>query len=139
MKFEECYDCSKVDWDDVNSIFQEVHWPQREVAELKYAFERSSFKIFLYQSSQLVGFGRTVDDGIFYASIVDVVVRPSHQNQYAGREIVNYLANKVRDFKFVSLRADERVQEFYLKLGWKRQRSALFLPLSEDQILSDAE
>jgi GNAT superfamily N-acetyltransferase len=47
--------------------------------------------IFVYDGGELVGFGRTMDDGRYYAMLVDVVVKPSHQGRAIGSEIVTWL------------------------------------------------
>ena len=63
----------------------------RNPEDIKSAFERSSFVRFAYSNNILVGFGRTVDDGKYYALIVDLVIHPDFQNQDIGTNILVFL------------------------------------------------
>lgn len=92
----------------------------------------------MYDDRELVGFGRTMDDGRYYAMLVDVVVKPSCQGKGIGREIVTWLRERLGGYKFVTLTAAVDKDDFYLKLGWKRQRSAMIWPMSEQQLNAHA-
>ena len=74
-----------------------------------------------------------MDDGKYYALLVDVVVKPDSQQSGLGREIVNYLRSQLLGYKFITLTAAPGKEEFYLKLGWERQATALIWPVSEEQ------
>jgi predicted N-acetyltransferase YhbS len=65
--------------------------------------------------------------------LVDVVVKPGRQQAGLGREIVTYLREKLDGYKFITLTAAPGKDEFYLKLGWLRQASAMIWPVSERQ------
>ncbi|MDY7540699.1 GNAT family N-acetyltransferase [Undibacterium sp. RTI2.1] len=123
----------KVDWEVVASLFQQVGWGNRQPSEICSAFEKSSFVIFVYDGDELVAFGRTMDDGKYYALLVDVVVKPDSQQSGLGREIVNYLRSQLVGYKFITLTAAPGKEEFYLKLGWQQQTTALIWPVSEEQ------
>lgn len=122
-----------VDWNAVAGLFESVGWGQREPAELAAAFARSSYVVFMYEGSDLVGLGRTVDDGRYYASIVDVVVRPDFQKHGVGTRIVTLLQERLKGYSIVTMTAADEVQSFYERLGWKRQRSAMLLPRDNEQ------
>ena len=62
-------------------MFKAVGWGERSPNEVQAAFARSTFKVFAFDDVELIGFGRTIDDGRFYANIVDVVVSPIHQRK----------------------------------------------------------
>ncbi|PRC91725.1 GNAT family N-acetyltransferase [Solimicrobium silvestre] len=131
MNFE--FKTQDVDWTVVASIFQQVGWGNRQPAEIRSAFEKSSYVIFAYDGAELVAFGRTMDDGQYYALLVDIVVKPDRQQSGLGREIVNYLKSQLVGYKFITLTAAPGKEEFYLKLGWQRQATALIWPVSEEQ------
>jgi aralkylamine N-acetyltransferase len=70
-----------ISWQDVTDLFKAVGWGERSPDEVQTAFARSTFKVFAFDDVKLLGFGRTIDDGRFYANIVDVVVSPTHQRK----------------------------------------------------------
>ena len=127
------FNTQEVDWATVASIFQQVGWGNRQPAEIRSAFEKSSYVIFAYDDDELVAFGRTMDDGRYYAHLVDIVVKPDRQRSGLGREVVNYLKSQLTGYKFITLTAAPGKEEFYLKLGWQRQSTALIWPVSEEQ------
>lgn len=130
---ERTYSTENVDWSAVASLFAEVGWGQRNPAQIRAAFGKSSHVIFIYERGELLAFGRTMDDGQFYGMLVDVVVKPGRQNGGLGREIVTYLRDQLTGYKFITLTAAPGKDEFYLKLGWLRQASAMIWPVSEQQ------
>jgi GNAT superfamily N-acetyltransferase len=71
--------------------------------------ERITFKAFAYEGAELVGFGRTIDGGRYYATIVDVVVNPEHQRKGIGRTIVDDLRSRLGEFLVVTLTAAPEV------------------------------
>ena len=81
MKIEFNSNIETVDWLEVAKIFSLVGWGNRDPDEIKAAFEKSSFIRFAYADDNLVGFGRTVDDGKYYALIVDLIIHPDFQGK----------------------------------------------------------
>ena len=65
-----------INWENVSNIFKVVGWGERLSENVKLAFEKSSFVRFAYIDDELVGVGRTVDDGYYYGWIVDLAVVP---------------------------------------------------------------
>lgn len=47
----------------------------------KRAFEASHTNVFIYEESQLVGFGRAISDGEYQGAIYDVAVLPEAQGR----------------------------------------------------------
>lgn len=133
QKLNSVFGTQAVDWQDVASIFELVGWGSRQPNDIRSAFEKSSYVIFIYDGDELAAYGRTMDDGRYYALLVDVVVGPSHQQLGLGREVVNYLKSKLLGYKFITLTAAPGKEEFYLKLGWQRQATSLIWPVSEEQ------
>lgn len=127
------YSTQNVDWKAVAALFAEVGWGERQPEQIRAAFEKSSHVIFVYEGADLVAFGRTMDDGCYYAMLVDVVVKPSCQGRGLGREIVDHLREQLAGYKFVTLTAAVGKDDFYRKLGWSRQKSAMIWPMSEQQ------
>jgi GNAT superfamily N-acetyltransferase len=130
----ECqYEIGHVDWTAVAALFAEVGWGQRDPDQIRAAFEKSSHVMFIYDRGELVAFGRTMDDGRFYAMLVDVVVKPDRQHAGLGRQIVTHLREQLAGYKFITLTAAPGKDAFYTRLGWHRQSSAMIWPISAQQ------
>lgn len=122
-----------ISWEQVANLFQSAGWGRRNPDNVRAAFARSTFKAFAFEGEELVGFGRTIDDGQFYATVVDVVVSPSHQRHGIGRAIVEDLQARMKGFLVVTLTASPDVQPFYRRLGWRNQTTAMIYPRSAEQ------
>jgi ribosomal protein S18 acetylase RimI-like enzyme len=82
---------SAVDWVEVSNLFTSIGWGSRDPHDVRAAFKKSTFACFAFDDRKLVGFGRTIDDGKYYATVVDVVVHPEYQHQNVGRQIMQQL------------------------------------------------
>jgi GNAT superfamily N-acetyltransferase len=126
-------DDAGISWAEAAALFAAVGWGSRDPSEVRAAFNRSTFKAFAFEGGELVGFGRTIDDGRFYATLVDVVVSPAHQRRGVGRAIVEDIQSRMQGFLVVTLIATTDVQPFYEKLGWRRLSTGMIRPRSEQQ------
>jgi len=122
-----------VSWGRISELFHVVGWGSRNLAEVESAFRGSSHVRIIWDGDNIVAFGRTVDDGQFYALIVDLVVDPDYQGQGIGKKILGELRHELKDYKFTTLTAAPGKDGFYLKQGWKRQSSAFIWPNSAEQ------
>ncbi|MCF8278274.1 MAG: GNAT family N-acetyltransferase [Flavobacteriales bacterium] len=132
-------DLTLIRWDSVSELFQLVNWGMRSQYEVENSFRKSSVTCFVKKGNQIIGFGRTVDDGKYYALLVDIVVHPDYQFQGIGRTIVNELQSRLLGYDFVTLTAAPDKEAFYQKLGWKKQNSAFIFPKDERQIIDHCE
>lgn len=128
-----------VEWSRVAEMFAAVGWGNRLAAEVAAAFAKSSSVAFVFDEQVLAGFGRTVDDGRYYAMIVDVVVDPDYQRHGVGALIMASLTESLRGYLQVSLTAAPDVQPFYQRLGWKKLKTAMLLPRSPQQERENCE
>lgn len=139
MQVELNPELTQADRERISKIFELVDWGTRTPEEIKQAFSKSSVVSIVKHDAQIVGFGRTVDDGKYYALLVDVVVHPSFQAKGIGKTIVNTLLEQLQGYNFVTLTAAPNKEGFYRKLGWKKQKSAFMLPKDEKQLLEHCE
>jgi len=51
--------------------------------------------VFIFDSDQLIGFGRAISDGAYQAAIYDIVVLPEYQKQGIGRLIMERILQKI--------------------------------------------
>ena len=82
---------------DFLDLFETTGWNDAYGAtaeDLRMALHHSWCTVAAYDAGQLVGFGRVVSDGVLYGVIYDMIVRPSHQGQGIGTEILNRLLAK---------------------------------------------
>ncbi|EEF58980.1 GNAT family N-acetyltransferase [Pedosphaera parvula] len=120
-------------WENLSTLFQSVGWGPRSASELQDAFSKSTHLIFAYDQNQLVGCGRTVDDGKYYCLIVDVIVAPTHQRRGIGTHIIDHLKQQTRDYLFCTLTAAPDKASFYETLGFRKQQTAYIVPRTEKQ------
>ena len=126
-------DLRQINWERLTELFETVGWGYRPAADIEKAFRQSSYCCFIYEGEKIVGFGRTVDDGKYYALLVDVVIDPDHEGKGLGTLIVNSLKDQLESYTFITLSAAPGKHGFYEKIGWKRQTSAFMFPVSEKQ------
>ncbi len=122
-----------IDWTTVAELFDLVGWGKRSPEDVQRSFAKSSHVCFILEGDMIVAAGRTVDDGMYYGLIVDVLVNPAYQKLGLGRQIVERLRGKMKDYSFITLTAAPGKEPFYTKLGWKKQSTAFLWPKDEKQ------
>lgn len=132
-------DLDHLNWDRIVSLFSLVEWETRKPEEVKKAFETSSFVCIVKEANEIIGFGRTTDDGKYYAMLVDIVVDPKYQKKGIGKQIVNCLREQLKGFRFITLSAAPGKEGFYQKLGWRKQKSAYIYPIDQKQVEEHCE
>ena len=120
-------------WEEIVNLFNAVGWAPRVPSETEKAFRKSTHVRIAYSGNKIVGFGRTVDDGKYYALIADLVVDPKYQGGGIGTRILNELRDALKDYIFTSLIAAPGKDGFYVQQGWLRQKSAFMWPRSKKQ------
>src|SRR5579862_6457434 len=113
-------DDSGINWADVANLFKAAGWGHREPEDLRSAFAKSTFKCFAFDDERLIGFGRTIDDGKYMATVVDMIVHPDYHRRGIGSQIMQSLQARLTGFLYVTLTAMSDVQPFYAKLGWQK-------------------
>lgn len=127
-------DLDTINWQQVSDLFDKVGWEERPLDVIAKAFKRSTYTFFIFDDgNNIIAFGRTMDDGHFYALLVDIVVDPDYQGQGLGTKIVNTLQEQVKEYFFVTLTSAPGKDEFYERIGWKKQKSAFIWPYSKRQ------
>jgi len=80
-------------------LFETTGWNRAYRAgadELYRAISSSWYVLSAYDNDDLVGFGRVVSDGVLYALICDLIVRPSHQGRGIGSALLTQLIDRCR-------------------------------------------
>ena len=133
MKIQINPNLNNIDWNEISNIFELVDWGHRLPGDIKNAFQKSSVTCFITKNNAVLGFGRSVDDGKYYALLVDIVVHPNHQGKGIGKMIVNEIKNRLIGYNFITLTAAPNKERFYQKLGWEKQKSSYIFPKDEKQ------
>ncbi|MDZ8055228.1 MAG: GNAT family N-acetyltransferase [Aulosira sp. ZfuVER01] len=117
---------SEIDLDQLQQLFNlSAFWAQgRSIEDLSIAITNSDPVISLWDGEQLVGFARATSDGIYRATIWDVVIHPEYRGRGLGSKLVETVLSHPR------MRWVERVylmtthqQEFYEKIGFQSNTS----------------
>jgi len=132
-------DLSQIDWVYICELFDKVNWRTRLPEEIEKAFSASTWTLFVYKEEQLIAFGRTIDDGRYYAMLGDIVVDPDFQGNGLGKKIVNTLNGQLENYHFVTLTAAPGKESFYKSLGWKKQTTAFIWPQGPKQLRQHTE
>jgi N-acetylglutamate synthase-like GNAT family acetyltransferase len=92
----------------------------RSIEDLSIAIANSEPVISVWDGDRLIGFARATSDGIYRATIWDVVIHPEYRNSGLGSKLVQTVLSHPR------MRSVERVylitthqQEFYQKIGFQ--------------------
>jgi len=139
IHFEINPDLDSIKWERISEIFELVNWGFRSPTDIEAVFRKSSFTCFVKDNDEIIGFGRTVDDGKYYALLVDIALHPDYQMKGIGTRLVNELKSRLIGYNFITLTAAPNKEGFYKKLGWKKQKSAYLFPKDEKQIIDHCE
>ncbi len=139
VKVEINPDLKIIDWQRISELFQIVNWGIRNPKEIESSFSKSSVTCFVKNGKEIIGFGRTIDDGKYYALLVDIVIHPDYQSKGIGKKVVDEILKHLNGYNFITLTAAPNKDEFYKKLGWKKQKSAYIFPRDEKQMKEHCE
>ena len=132
-------DLSMIDWSYVVDLFYKINWKKRTASELEAAFNNSTTTLFIFKDKQIIAFGRVVGDGRYYAMLADIVVDPDYQGMGLGKYLVTTLNNGLVDYHFVNLSAAPGADDFYKRMGWKKQITAFIWPQGPKQLRQHCE
>lgn len=119
-------------------------WPEaRRPSEMAKAIAHSNPVVTAWDDEQLIGFARATSDGIFRATIWDVVIHPDHRGVGLGRRLVETLIahphmNKVERTYLMTTHH----QSFYERIGFEQNGTTtmvLYNQLIAERLLDMAE
>ena len=97
-----------------------THWARgRSCADLAVAWANSDPIVTVWDGERLIGHARAISDGVFRATLWDVVIHPEYQGRGLGRKLVQtVLAHpKLARVERVYLTTTDQ-QEFYGRIGF---------------------
>jgi ribosomal protein S18 acetylase RimI-like enzyme len=131
-----------VDPHQLQALFNKsAFWAQdRKIEDLKIAIERSEPVISAFDSDRLIGFARATSDGIYRATIWDVVIDCDYQKLGLGRKLLETLLSHS------SMNRVERIylntthqQSFYERIGFEQNTSTTMVFVGVTESLSPGE
>lgn len=114
-----------VDWEELSELYRIAPLGDKQPELLKKAFGNSLFKLFIYSSSQLVGVGRALADGVDCSYIGDVAVHPDFQGEGIGKKIITRLVELSQGHRKIILYASPGKETFYAKMGFRKMKTAM--------------
>ena len=117
MELKIITDCSEIDWQTIAESLKKVGMAYHEPEDHKRAFEASHTTVFIYEDSQLIGFGRVISDGEYQGAIYDVAVLPEAQGKGVGTIIMQTILDRLPNCNLI-LYATPGMEGFYKSLGF---------------------
>ncbi len=116
-----CVDKSKIDLEQLQELLNlSAFWAQgRKKEDLEIAIRYSDPVVSVWNKEQMVGFARATSDGIYRATIWDVVIHPEYRGARLGRKLVETVLShqKVNRVERVYLMTTNQ-QSFYERIGF---------------------
>jgi ribosomal protein S18 acetylase RimI-like enzyme len=132
--------CSRpIELDQLQALFQATaFWAQnRQPQDWAIALANSKPIVTAWDSDRLIGFARATSDGIYRATIWDVVIHPDYQGAGLGRKLVEtvLMHPHVNQVERVYLMTTHQ-QQFYERIGFECNSSTTLVlhhkPVSQD-------
>ncbi|MBD1929712.1 GNAT family N-acetyltransferase [Trichocoleus sp. FACHB-90] len=135
-----CDNKSKIDFKQLLELFQiAAFWAQsRKIEDLEVAIANSEPAMSVWDGDRLIGFARATSDGVYRATIWDVIIHPDYQGAGLGRKLVETLISHPR------LSRVERVyllttyqQGFYSRIGFEYSNPSTTMVLYNNQPVAE--
>ncbi|MGL6342893.1 MAG: GNAT family N-acetyltransferase, partial [Waterburya sp.] len=111
----------------LENLCSTVGWTPRPLHQVQQALVNSFAYVSAWQieqdEKQLVGFARAMSDGVFHATLLDIVVHPDFQGRGLGKAIATHLLQQLQQAKIkdITLFASPHLVDFYHQLGFVAQ------------------
>ncbi len=129
---------SQIDLQQLQELFQlAAFWAQnRCIEDLAVAITNSEPVISVWDGEQLIGFARATSDGIYRATIWDVVVHPDHQGSGIGRKLVETVLSHPRMNRVERIYLMTTYQQgFYRRIGFEFSNPSTTLVLHNQPLI----
>lgn len=117
-----CDRAAKIDYVQLQALFRlSAFWAKdRSIEDWKIAIANSEPVITVWDDQRLIGFARATSDGIYRATIWDVVIHPDYRGVGLGRKLVETVLShpKLCRIERVYLMTTHQ-QRFYERIGFE--------------------
>ncbi|MGB3204598.1 MAG: GNAT family N-acetyltransferase [Crinalium sp.] len=128
---------SQIDLKQLQALFQiGAFWAEdRKIEDLAVAIANSEPVISVWDKNKLIGFARATSDGIYRATIWDVVIDPNYRGAGLGRKLVDTILSHPRMSRVerVYLMTTNQ-QSFYERIGFECNSSTTMVLYSQQSI-----
>jgi N-acetylglutamate synthase-like GNAT family acetyltransferase len=142
-----CVQKSAIDLCQLQKLFKlATFWArERKIEDLEIAINNSNPVVSVWDKERIIGFARATSDGIYRATIWDVVIHPDYQKLGLGRKLVETvlshpLVNRVERVYLMTTYQ----QKFYERIGFEENQTTTMvlsnssgaspLPIPEQQL-----
>lgn len=121
---------NKISVDDFNYLTDKVGWGTRDTKIVTEALNNTLYSVSVYDDNKIIGYGRIIGDKTIFLYIQDIMVIPEYQGKKIGTMIMNYILEKVTEYKKVNpnirtyLGASKGKEHFYKKFDFKTRSDA---------------
>ncbi|MGG0655764.1 GNAT family N-acetyltransferase [Rummeliibacillus pycnus] len=125
----------KLESDDLpilKNIYQSVGWMKHDEEVIQKVFDASTHKVFVMEGEKIIGFARALSDGVFNATIYDVVVHKDFQNKGVAKIVVEDLLKQLEHVSCIQLIATTGNDTFYKKFGFKKLKTGMAIYQNEE-------
>ncbi len=107
----------------------------RSVEQLAIALANSCPVVTVWDGTRLIGHARATSDGVYRATIWDVVIDPEYQGFGLGRKLVQTVLahDRMRHVERVYLMTTQQ-QKFYERIGFHENQSTTMVLLNENSL-----
>ncbi|OKH26031.1 GNAT family N-acetyltransferase [Hydrococcus rivularis NIES-593] len=121
-----CAQRSAIDLYQLQELFNlAAFWArERKIEDLEIAINNSNPVVTVWDANRIIGFARATSDGIYRATVWDVVIHPDYRGLGLGRKLVETvlshpLLNRVEKVYLMTTHQ----QSFYERIGFQENRT----------------
>ncbi|MBD2138418.1 GNAT family N-acetyltransferase [Anabaena sp. FACHB-1237] len=138
MKYSQLhFSDGKIDLYQLQELFNiTAFWAkERSIEDLAIAIANSEPVISVWDKERLIGFARATSDGIYRATIWDVVIHPQYQGNGLGTKLVETVLShpRVQKVERVYLMTTHQ-QEFYKKIGFEVNHTTTMVVYNQSEL-----
>jgi len=121
-----------LDYDEVMDIFYEVQFLKHPEKRDEYkeaiekAFRNSQYVVSAWDNDELIGFARVITDEALFATIWNMLVKPTYQKRGVGKMLIQKCLDTYPHLHFF-LFSGEQCVEFYKKMGFDTHQFGMYL------------
>lgn len=116
--------------DPVKALWDLIPWSRgRDPESIMRCLLASQRVLTAWDGEKLVGTVRVLSDGVYYATLWDIIVHPDYQGQNIGTRLVEAAIEpfRGRGFSYIALYSVAGKEGFYERLGFQRHPSGMRL------------
>lgn len=118
----------------VQELFQSVNWLSANYPDRLFsAFSNSETVFSAWDGDKLAGIVNAVDDGSLMAFVPYLCVNPAYQGKGIGKELLNMVKQKYKDYLYINLIAEnEPLIKYYKSNGFDYVDKSFVLSIKKE-------